>query len=118
MKRIKVFVSTFPFGQADPKAAELIANQGWELGFANSLKLISRVGIGLGRIGKTLSRLLKPFDCKILVNDIKPDEEFIRKNNLVLLKKELIIREGRKEGGTNMLIMFYHSFNSGLIQGS
>jgi len=26
--------------------------------------------------------------------------------------------EGRKEGGTNMLIMFYHSFNSGLIQGS
>ena len=33
MKRIKVLVSTFPFGQTDPKAAELIMNQGWELEF-------------------------------------------------------------------------------------
>jgi len=200
MKRIKVLVSTFPFGQTDPKAAELIMNQGWELEFnpygrkitlselkvmltgvdaliagteelnketlelANNLKLISRVGIGLdgidwkeikrrkievaytpeaptlsvaeltlgfildlsrgitnttvnmrnrvwerysgmeltgktvgiiglGRIGKTLVRLLKPFNCKILVNDIKADEEFIKKNNLTLAKKEVIYKE-------------------------
>ncbi len=32
-KKIKVFVSTFPFSRTDPKAAELIVNQGWELGF-------------------------------------------------------------------------------------
>jgi len=200
MKKIKVFVSTFPFGQTDPKAAELIINQGWELEFnpygrkitlselkvmltgvdaliagteklnketlelANNLKLISRVGIGLdgidwkeikrrkievaytpeaptlsvaeltlgfildlsrgitnttinmrnrvwerysgmeltnktvgiiglGRIGKTLVRLLEPFNCKILVNDIKADEEFIKKNNLTLAKKEVIYKE-------------------------
>ena len=200
MKKIKVFVSTFPFGQTDPKAAELIMNQGWELEFnpygrkitlselkvmltgvdaliagteelnketlelANNLKLISRVGIGLdgidwkeikrrkievaytpeaptlsvaeltlgfildlsrgitnttvnmrnrvwerysgmeltgktvgiiglGRIGKTLVRLLEPFNCKILVNDIKADEEFIKKNNLTLAKKEVIYKE-------------------------
>ena len=200
MKRIKVLVSTFPFGQTDPKAAELIMNQGWELEFnpygrkitlselkvmltgvdaliagteelnketlelANNLKLISRVGIGLdgidwkeikrrkievaytpeaptlsvaeltlgfildlsrgitnttinmrnrvwerysgmeltgktvgiiglGRIGKTLVRLLEPFNCKILVNDIKADEEFIKKNNLTLAKKEVIYKE-------------------------
>ena len=200
MKRIKVLVSTFPFGQTDPKAAELIVKQGWELEFnpygrkitlselkvmltgvdaliagteelnketlelANNLKLISRVGIGLdgidwkeikrrkievaytpeaptlsvaeltlgfildlsrgitnttvnmrnrvwerysgmeltgktvgiiglGRIGKTLVRLLKPFNCKILVNDIKADEEFIKKNNLTLAKKEVIYKE-------------------------
>jgi len=200
MKKIKVLVSTFPFAQTDPKAAELIVKQGWELEFnpygrkitpqelkimltgvdaliagteklnketlelANNLKLISRVGIGLdgidwkeikrrkievaytpeaptlsvaeltlgfildlsrgitnttvnmrnrvwerysgmeltgktvgiiglGRIGKTLVRLLKPFNCKILVNDIKADEEFIKKNNLTLAKKEVIYKE-------------------------
>ena len=200
MKKIKVLVSTFPFAQTDPKAAELIINQGWELEFnpygrkitlselkvmltgvdaliagteelnketlelANNLKLISRVGIGLdgidwkeikrrkievaytpeaptlsvaeltlgfildlsrgitnttinmrnrvwerysgmeltgktvgiiglGRIGKTLVRLLEPFNCKILVNDIKADEEFIKKNNLTLAKKEVIYKE-------------------------
>ena len=200
MKKIKVLVSTFPFAQTDPKAAELIVKQGWELEFnpygrkitpqelkimltgvdaliagteklnketlelANNLKLISRVGIGLdgidwkeikrrkievaytpeaptlsvaeltlgfildlsrgitnttinmrnrvwerysgmeltnktvgiiglGRIGKTLVRLLEPFNCKILVNDIKPDEEFIKKNNLTLAKKEVIYKE-------------------------
>lgn len=199
-KRIKVFVSTFPFAKTDPKAAELIVNQGWELEpnpygrkitipelklllpevdaliagterldkdtleFADNLKLISRVGIGLdgidwaeikrrgievaytpeaptlsvteltlgfmldlsrgivnttinmhnrlwqrhtgkeltgrtigiiglGRIGKTLVRLLKPFNCKILVNDIEPDYEFIKKNKLTLVKKEVIHKE-------------------------
>ena len=199
MKKIKVLVSTFPFAQTDPKAAELIINQGWELEFnpygrkitlqelkvmltgvdaliagteelnkdtlelANNLKLISRVGIGLdgidwkeikrrkievaytpgaptlsvaeltlgfildlsrditntainmrnrlwqrytgreltnktvgiiglGRIGKTLVRLLKPFNCKILVNDIKPDDKFIKENNLVLCEKKDIYK--------------------------
>ena len=200
MKKIKVLVSTFPFAQTDPKAAELIINQGWELEFnpygrkitsqelkimltgvdaliagteelnketlefANNLKLISRVGIGLdgidwkeikrrkievaytpeaptlsvaeltlgfildlsrgitnttinmrnrvwerysgmeltgktvgiiglGRIGKTLVRLLEPFNCKILVNDIKPDKEFIKKNKLLLVEKKIIYKE-------------------------
>jgi len=200
MKKIKVLVSTFPFAQTDPKAAELIVKQGWELEFnpygrkitpqelkimltgvdaliagteklnketlelANNLKLISRVGIGLdgidwkeikrrkievaytpeaptlsvaeltlgfildlsrgitnttinmrnrvwerysgmeltgktvgiiglGRIGKTLVRLLEPFNCKILVNDIKPDKEFIKKNKLLLVEKKIIYKE-------------------------
>lgn len=199
-KKIRVFVSTFPFGKTDPKVTELIVNQGWELEFnpygrkisipelklllpevdaliagtekldkgtlefANDLRLISRVGIGLdgidwpeikrrrievaytpeaptlsvaeltlgfmldlsrgivgttinmrerlwqrytgreltnrtvgiiglGRIGKTLVRLLSPFNCRILVNDIEPDYEFIKKNRLVLVKKEVIYKE-------------------------
>ena len=32
-EKIKVFVSTFPFAQIDPKAAELIVDQEWELEF-------------------------------------------------------------------------------------
>lgn len=198
-RKIKVFVSTFPFGKTDPKAAELIVNQGWDLEFnpygrkitgdelkilltgadaliagteklnaetlelADSLKLISRVGIGLdgidwkeikkrkievaytpdaptlsvaeltvgfmislsrnivqtsssmrdkvwqrytgrqlsgkvigiiglGRIGKKVSQLLNPFNCKILVNDIKPDGRFIKDNNLTLCEKKEIYK--------------------------
>ena len=195
MKKIKVLVSTFPFAKAEPRAAELIASQGWTLEFnpygrkiaikelkrllpevdaliagtekldgealefANNLKLISRVGIGLdgidwteikrrkievaytpdaptlsvaeltlgfilalsrgivnttinmrgrlwrrytgaqlsgktagiiglGRVGKRVVSLLKPFNCRILVNDIKPDYEFIKRNDLIFLEKK------------------------------
>ena len=198
-KKIKVFVSTFPFAKTDPKAAELIVDQGWQLEFnpygrkitleelkmllkdvdaliagterldknalefADNLKLISRVGIGLdgidwkeikkrkievaytpdaptlsvaeltigfmlslsrnivqtslnmrdktwercmgdqlsekvigiiglGRIGKTVTKLLKPFNCKILVNDIKPNYKFIKENNLTLCEKKKIYK--------------------------
>ncbi|MFC1652387.1 phosphoglycerate dehydrogenase [Planctomycetota bacterium] len=85
-KTIRVLVSTHPFAKADPRAAELIMNEGWELEFnpygrkitipelkvllpevdaliagteqldanaleyADDLKLISRVGIGLDGI--------------------------------------------------------------------
>ncbi len=199
-KKIKVFVSTQPFAKTDPRAAEMIVNQGWELEFnpygrkitipelkvllpevdvliagtekldantlefSNSLKFISRVGIGLdgiewgeikkrgievaytpdactlsvaelvlgfiidlsrnitnttigmreknwrrymgqevrgktigiiglGRVGKTVSRLLKPLKCRILVNDIEPDYNFIKRNGLTLVEKEDIFRE-------------------------
>ena len=198
-KKIKVFVSTQPFAKTDPRVAEMIVNQGWELEFnpygrkitipelkmllpevdaliagterldketlkfADSLKFISRVGIGLdgidwkeikkrgievvytpdaptlsvaeltlgfmidlsrnitntaigmrekvwrrymgqelggktigiiglGRVGKTVARLLKPFKCKILANDIEPDYNFIKENRLILTKKEDIYR--------------------------
>lgn len=49
--------------------------------------------IGLGNIGKDLVRLLQPFNCKILVNDIAPDFEFIEKNDLILTEKEQIYSE-------------------------
>lgn len=52
--------------------------------------------IGVGNIGKELVKLLKPFNCKILVNDIRKDEDQIRfyeENNLVNSSKETIYKE-------------------------
>lgn len=43
-----------------------------------------KVGIiGCGNIGKELVDFLKPFECDIKVNDIKPDLDFYKKNKLV-----------------------------------
>lgn len=44
--------------------------------------------IGLGYIGKELVRLLKPFECKILVNDIINQDKYYKENNLIEVTKE------------------------------
>jgi len=46
--------------------------------------------IGLGRIGKQVVKLLKPFGMEILVNDILPDKDFISEHNVTLVSKEEI----------------------------
>ena len=43
--------------------------------------------IGLGNIGKELVRILTPFDCHILANDIKYDEEFCQHHNVEKVNK-------------------------------
>jgi len=35
--------------------------------------------IGVGNIGKELIRLLKPYDCKVLVNDIIDQRSYMKK---------------------------------------
>lgn len=49
--------------------------------------------IGIGRIGKILTRLLQPFNSKILACDIKPDFEFGKKFNLIWLDKDNILKQ-------------------------
>ena len=49
--------------------------------------------IGLGNIGKELVKLLKPFDCNILVNDITDISDFSKANSLKIKSKEEIYRE-------------------------
>jgi len=48
--------------------------------------------IGVGNIGKDLISLLKPFDCKILVNDIVNQVKYYADNNLKLVSKEDIFK--------------------------
>lgn len=48
--------------------------------------------IGVGFIGKELVRLLKPFKCKILVNDIVKQDEYYKENNLIKVSKEEIFK--------------------------
>jgi D-3-phosphoglycerate dehydrogenase len=50
-------------------------------GFQLSGKTIGIIGVG--NIGKELVRLLKPFNCKILVNDIIEQTDFYEKNSLI-----------------------------------
>ncbi len=49
--------------------------------------------IGCGHIGKDLVELLKPFGCKILINDLLDVSDFCRKNGAVCADKEQIWKE-------------------------
>lgn len=60
-------------------------------GFQLSGKTIGIVGVG--HIGKELIRLLKPFKCMILVNDIINQSEYYRENELHEVSKEVLFRE-------------------------
>ncbi|MDO8452960.1 MAG: phosphoglycerate dehydrogenase [Sulfurimonas sp.] len=48
--------------------------------------------IGVGHIGKEVIRILEPFGCKILVNDIVNQDEYYAKNNLTEVSKEEIFK--------------------------
>jgi len=48
--------------------------------------------IGVGHIGKEVIRLLKPFNCTILVNDIIEQDEYYKKNGLINVSKEEIYK--------------------------
>lgn len=60
----------------------------WEksAGFQLSGKTIGV--IGLGHTGKELVRLLKPFNCKIIANDIIDQYKYYDKNNIEIVSKE------------------------------
>ncbi|MCT4560947.1 MAG: phosphoglycerate dehydrogenase [Crocinitomicaceae bacterium] len=49
--------------------------------------------IGLGHIGKEVVRLLAPFHCQILVNDLVYDEHFVTENQLIKATKEEIYQK-------------------------
>ena len=49
--------------------------------------------IGVGNIGKSLVTLLKPFNCKILVNDVVDISAYAIANQLQVVDKEKLIKE-------------------------
>ena len=55
-------------------------------GFQLSGKTVGIIGVGY--IGKELIRLLKPFGCNIVVNDIIEQDDYYAKHNLIEVSKE------------------------------
>ena len=49
--------------------------------------------IGVGHVGKDLAKLLSPFHCKILVNDIIEQDQYYLENGLEKSEKDRIFRE-------------------------
>ena len=49
--------------------------------------------IGCGHIGQELVRLLTPFSCKILINDIRDRSEICSKYNLKAVEKDELLRQ-------------------------
>lgn len=49
--------------------------------------------IGCGYVGKDLIKLLEPFECRILVNDIVNYQKFYKEYNVVTLSKEELISQ-------------------------
>ncbi len=49
--------------------------------------------VGLGHIGKELVKLLKPFDCKILLNDIIDLGDYPHANNLEVVEKDILFQQ-------------------------
>eukprot|EP01133_Synstelium_polycarpum_P004765 gene4765-5552_t len=60
-------------------------------GFQLSGKTIGIIGVG--NIGKELVRLLKPFECKILINDVLDIAAYAGANDLVIADKDRIYKE-------------------------
>ncbi len=70
-----------------------ICSGGWEKKMGR-LFTGKTVGIvGMGTIGKRLTTLLKPFNCKILARDHLPDKEFTKENNINYVYLDELLRE-------------------------
>jgi len=70
-----------------------LKNKTWNKngGFQLSGKTIGIIGVG--NIGKEVVRLLKPFKCQILVNDIIEQSEYYKENNLIELPRNEIFEK-------------------------
>ncbi len=70
----------------DLKKGKWIKNGGAQI----SEKVIGIIGVG--NIGKDLIKLLKPYGCKIIVNDIINQKKYYKKNNLIKKSKREIFK--------------------------
>ena len=70
-----------------------LSNGIWDKNGGNSLYNKTIGIIGVGYVGKELINLLKPFKCKILVNDIIDQKEYYKQNELIESTKEDILKQ-------------------------
>ncbi|MDP6543316.1 MAG: NAD(P)-dependent oxidoreductase [Phycisphaerae bacterium] len=71
----------------------IVKSGGWKriIGFEIMGKTIGL--IGFGRVGQRVARMLQGFGCRVLVNDLAPDQEMASRLGVELCSKELLYRE-------------------------
>lgn len=74
-------------------SSNLLKNNIWEKNGGVQLTNKTIGIIGVGNIGKDLIQLLKPFNCKVLVNDIINQDKYYKDNNVIESSKEEIFRD-------------------------
>ena len=65
----------------------------WNKSGGFSLKSRTIGIVGLGYIGRELVRLLKPFDCKILINDIIDIKDYALEHNLEIVERDVLFQQ-------------------------
>lgn len=70
-----------------------VKNDIWKKRMGNLLKGKTVGIIGMGKIGRRLIELLKPFRCTVIANDPYPDGEWAKKNNVSLIELDKLLEE-------------------------
>jgi D-3-phosphoglycerate dehydrogenase len=73
--------------------SNLLKNNSWDKSGGVQLSDKTVGIIGVGNIGKDLISILKPFNCKILVNDIVKQDEYYKENGLIEVSKDKIFAD-------------------------
>lgn len=74
------------------QTSNLLTNGVWQKNGGEQLTGKTVGIIGMGFIGKELVKMLKPFNCKILVNDVINQSDYYAENNLIESAKEEIFK--------------------------
>jgi D-3-phosphoglycerate dehydrogenase len=74
------------------QASNLLSNGTWQKDGGEQLTGKTVGIIGVGFIGKELVKMLKPFNCKILVNDIINQDDYYKENGLIESNKDNIFK--------------------------
>lgn len=74
------------------QTANLLSEGKWEKDGGEQLTNKTVGIIGVGHIGKEVVRMLAPFNCTILVNDIINQDDYYKTNNLIKSSKEDIFK--------------------------
>ena len=74
------------------QTSNLLSNGTWQKNGGEQLTGKTVGIIGVGHIGKEVVKMLKPFNCKILVNDIIDQSTYYQENNLIESTKEEIFK--------------------------
>lgn len=76
-----------------PACNRELLTTGWRQRVGRQLSGLTVGIIGCGNIGKELVRLLQPFGCRILVNDIQPDNAFMEQHCLQLAALPVLLEQ-------------------------